>query len=191
MEVNLKHATTATRNTVAVVTLLGNTGLMNFGFAMLVPLLAIHFTGNLGFTAASIGLVLGLRQFSQQGLDLAGGVFADRFGARTSIVIGCFIRAAGFAGIGLAHTLPALLLFAVISGIGGAFFDASGTAALADVVLPEQRQQVFAASAVFSNAGQAIGPLAGVALLSLSFQLVSLAAAGCFVLIGLLTLALL
>ena len=191
MEADTKVATRSGRNSVAVVVLLGNTALMNFGFSMLVPLLAIHFTGNLGFTAASIGLVLALRQFSQQGLDLVGGVFADHFGARTSITIGCIIRAAGFAGIGTAHTLAPLLLFAVVSGIGGAFFDASGTAALADVVAPAQRQRAFAASAVLSNAGQTLGPLAGIALLGLSFQLVSLVAAGCFVVIGLLTLALL
>lgn len=191
MEANTKLATGTTRDSVALVVLLGNTGLMNFGFAMLVPLIAIHFTGSLGFTAASIGLVLALRQFSQQGLDLVGGVFADHFGARTSIVIGCFVRAAGFAGIGTARSLAPLLLFAVVSGVGGAFFDASGTAALADVVAPEQHQRVFAASSVLSNIGQAVGPLVGIALLGLSFQIVSLAAAGCFVVIGLLTLALL
>lgn len=184
-------AETASRDSVALVVLLGNTCLMNFGFAILVPLIAIHFTGSLGFTAASIGLVLALRQFSQQGLDLVGGVFADHFGARTSIAIGCFIRAAGFAGIGTARSLAPLLFFAVVSGVGGAFFDASGTAALADVVPPEQHQQVFAASSVLSNVGQALGPLVGVALLGLSFQIVSLAAAGCFVLIGLLSLTLL
>ncbi|HKV85452.1 MAG TPA: MFS transporter [Ktedonobacterales bacterium] len=191
MEAETKLATGATRDSVAVVVLLANTCLMNFGFAMLVPLLAIHFTGSLGFTAASIGLVLALRQFSQQGLDLVGGVFADHFGARTSIVIGCFVRAAGFAGIGTARSLAPLILFAVVSGVGGAFFDASGTAALADVVAPEQRQRVFAASSVLSNVGQAVGPLVGIALLGLSFQLVSLAAAGCFIVIGVLTLTLL
>ena len=191
MEAETKLAARTTRDSIAVMVLLGNTGLMNFGFAMLVPLIAIHFTGSLGFTAASIGLVLALRQFSQQGLDLVGGVFADHFGARTSIAIGCFVRAAGFAGIGTARSMAPLLFFAVVSGVGGAFFDASGTAALADVVTPEQRPQVFAASSVLSNVGQALGPLAGIALLGFSFQVVSLAAAGCFILIGLLTLALL
>ena len=191
MRAETKLAAETSRDSVALVVLLGNTCLMNFGFAMLVPLIAIHFSGSLGFTAASIGLVLAVRQFSQQGLDLVGGVFADHFGARTSIAIGCFIRAAGFAGIGTARSLAPLLLFAVVSGVGGAFFDASGTAALADVAPAEQHQQVFAASSVLSNVGQAVGPLVGVALLGLSFQLVSLAAAGCFVLIGLLSLTLL
>jgi MFS transporter, DHA1 family, multidrug resistance protein len=162
---------------------------MMFGFSILIPLLAIHFTHSLGFTAAAIGLVLAVRQVSQQGLDLVGGVFADRFGARTAIVIGCMVRAAGFLGIGFSHTLPVLMWWAIVSGIGGAFFDASGTAALADLVAPEQRQQAFAASATLGNVGQTLGPLVGVALLGVDFLVVSVAAAGCFVVVGLLTLA--
>jgi DHA1 family multidrug resistance protein-like MFS transporter len=169
------------------VVLLGNTGLMNFGFSMLIPLLALHFTGSLGFTAASIGLVLALRQIAQQGLDLVGGLIADRIGARTSIVIGCFVRAAGFLGIGMSHTLTALLVWAVVSGIGGAFFDAPGTAALADLVAPANRQRAFAASATMGNVGGTLGPLLGVALLGVDFIIVSIAAAFCFVTAGILT----
>ncbi|HEY7984539.1 MAG TPA: MFS transporter [Ktedonobacterales bacterium] len=170
-----------------VAVLLGNTLLMNFGFSMLIPLLALHFTGSLGFTAASIGLVLALRQIAQQGLDLVGGLIADRIGARTSIVIGCFVRAAGFLGVGMSHTLPALLAAAVVSGIGGAFFDAPGTAALADLVAPANRQRAFAASATMGNVGGTVGPLLGVALLGVDFLVVSIAAAVCFVAAGTLT----
>jgi DHA1 family multidrug resistance protein-like MFS transporter len=171
--------------------LLGNNLLMNFGFAMLVPLIAIHFTASLGFAAASIGLVLAVRQLSQQGLDLVGGVFGDRFGARRAIVIGCFIRSAGFLGVGAATTFTALLFFAALSGVGGAFFDASSTAALAELVEPKQRQRAYAASATLGNMGQTVGPLLGVALLGINFKVVSVAAAGIFVLVGALTFALL
>ncbi|HEV2235514.1 MAG TPA: MFS transporter [Ktedonobacterales bacterium] len=170
-----------------VAVLLGNTLLMNFGFSMLIPLLALHFTGSLGFTAASIGLVLALRQVAQQGLDLVGGLIADRIGARTSIVIGCFVRAAGFLGVGVSHTLPTLLTAAVVSGIGGAFFDAPGTAALADLVMPANRQRAFAASATMGNVGGTVGPVLGVALLGVDFMVVSIAAAVCFVAAGTLT----
>jgi DHA1 family multidrug resistance protein-like MFS transporter len=135
--------------------------------------------------------VLALRQFSQQGLDLAGGIVGDRFGARGSIAVGCFIRAAGFLGIGGAHTLLSLIGWAVASGIGGAFFDAPSSAALADLVEPDRRQRVFAASATMGNAGATLGPVLGVALLGVSFTLVSVVAAACFVLIGALVLALL
>lgn len=179
------------RPSVSVVVLLGNTGLMNFGFSMFVPLLAIHYTQHLGFAAAAIGLVLALRQFSQQGLDVIGGAFGDRFGARRAIAIGCFVRAAGFVGIGASTSLAPLLLWAIVSGLGGAFFDATSTAALADLVEPERRQRMFATSAMLANVGQATGPLVGVALLDINFMTVSVIAAACFVLVGVLTLTLL
>jgi len=89
------------RSRLGVVVLLGNTLLMNLGFFLFVPLIALHFAKGLGFTAAAIGLVLALRQVAQQGLDLFGGAFADRFGARLAMVIGCVIRATGFVGIGV------------------------------------------------------------------------------------------
>ncbi|GAC1457841.1 MAG: MFS transporter [Ktedonobacterales bacterium] len=181
----------ATRRRLGIGVLLGNTFVMNFGFAMLIPLLAIHFTRNLGFTAAAIGLVLALRQFSQQGLDLVGGIVGDRFGARTAIVAGCFVRAAGFLGIGGARSLAPLIFWAIISGIGGAFFDAPGTAALADLVEPGQRQRAYAASATMGNGGQTLGPLLGVALLAVNFEIVSIIAATCFVAAAILTFALL
>ena len=183
-----ESSASARQRSIGIAVLLTNTGLMNFGFSILIPLLAIHFTGSLGFTAASIGLVLALRQFAQQGLDVLGGMFGDRFGARTAIAIGCFVRAAGFLGIGFSHSLLPLILWAVVSGIGGAFFDASGTAALADLVQPHNRQRAFAASATAGNAGATIGPVVGVALLSVDFLIVSIAATACFVLVGLLTL---
>jgi DHA1 family multidrug resistance protein-like MFS transporter len=176
---------------VGVGVLLSGTFLMNLGFNILVPLLAIHFTANLGFTAAAIGLVLALRQFAQQSLDLFSGILGDRIGARTSIAAGCLIRAVGFLGIGYSHTLAELLWWALVAGVGGAFFDAPGTAALADLVAPEQHQRAFAASATCGNLGAAIGPLIGVALLGDGFGVVGVVAALCFAVLGLLTLALL
>jgi DHA1 family multidrug resistance protein-like MFS transporter len=171
-----------------VAVMLIDTLLMNLGFGILVPLLALHFTGSLGFTAAAIGLVLALRQFTQQGLDLVAGIVADHLGARNSIALGCFVRAIGFLGIGWSSTLGPLIFWAVVSGIGGAFFDAPGSAALADLVAPAQRQRAFSASAALGNVGATVGPLVGVALLSVSFAAVGGVAAACFGVLGIFTM---
>ena len=52
------------------------------GFFMVVPLIAVHVVDRLGWAAASIGLVLAVRQFTQQGLTTLSGVLADRLGAK-------------------------------------------------------------------------------------------------------------
>ncbi len=48
-----------------------------------------------------IGLILGLRTFSQQGMFILGGTLADRHGAKTIILAGCVVRVAGFLPAGV------------------------------------------------------------------------------------------
>ncbi|MCA1672095.1 MAG: MFS transporter, partial [Actinobacteria bacterium] len=62
---------------------------INVGFYMLMPYLASYLAGPLGLAAWTVGLVLGIRNFSQQGMFLVGGTLADRFGYKPLIVAGC------------------------------------------------------------------------------------------------------
>ncbi|HRC75727.1 MAG TPA: MFS transporter, partial [Kouleothrix sp.] len=93
------------------------------GFFMVVPLISVHFVDDLGWSAASIGLVLALRQLIQQGLTLPGGMLADRIGAKGLICVGMLIRCAGFAGMAWASSFPLLLGSAVLAAVGGALFE--------------------------------------------------------------------
>ena len=47
--------------------------------------------------AWTVGLVLGMRDLSRQGLFIIGGTLADRLGYKSDIVAGCVPRTAGFA----------------------------------------------------------------------------------------------
>jgi MFS family permease len=58
----------------------------NVGFLMVVPYLAVHLVDDLGLASGAVGLVLGLRTFSQQGLFVIGGTLTDRFGAKPVIL---------------------------------------------------------------------------------------------------------
>ena len=94
----------------------------NFGFYMLMPYLAGHLSENLGLAGWAVGLVLGIRVFSQQGLFLLGGLLGDRIGYRRAILIGCGVRCVGFAVFGFSESLTVLLLAACLSGFAGALF---------------------------------------------------------------------
>ena len=59
-------------------TLLGSQLVFNLGFYAVVPFLAGAMGTEYGLGAAAIGLVLGARTFSQQGMFLLGGMLADR-----------------------------------------------------------------------------------------------------------------
>ena len=173
-----------------VYTILLNTGMMNVGFTMLIPIISVYFTTELAMTGAAVGAVLAVRQFAQQGLMMFGGAFGDRLGHKPIICAGYLVRAVGFVGFAFSTTLPALFASAVVTALGGALFEATSKAALASLVAPEQRAKVFSLAALCGGVGLAIGPLVGVALLPIGFVWVGLGAAGCFFAAALFTLVL-
>lgn len=57
---------------------------INVGFYMLMPYLAGYLAGDLRLAVWVVGLVLGVRNFTQQGMFLIGGTLADRLGYKPS-----------------------------------------------------------------------------------------------------------
>ncbi|MET9502914.1 MFS transporter [Streptomyces sp. NPDC006622] len=164
---------------VAVRLLLVNQLGVNTGFYLLIPYLALHLGENLGMSAAVVGIVLGVRNLSQQGLFLIGGSAADRLGARGVIIAGCALRTAGFALFALGDGLPVLLAASVLSGLAGALFNPAVRAYLAQEA-GERKAEAFALFNVFATTGALIGPLLGSALLLVDFRACALTAAGIF-----------
>ena len=64
--------------------LLGSQFVFNIGFYAVVPFLALFLRDDMLLSGGLIGLILGLRTFSQQGMFIIGGTLADRYGARHS-----------------------------------------------------------------------------------------------------------
>lgn len=149
---------------------------INLGFYMLMPFLAGYLAGPLGFAAWAVGLVLGVRNFSQQGMFLIGGTLADRLGYKPLIVAGCLLRTAGFALLVFATGLPALLIASAATGFAGALFNPAVRAYLA-AESGTRRVEAFALFNIFYQAGILAGPLVGVALLTLDFRVVAATAA--------------
>nr|WP_203614215.1 MFS transporter [Streptomyces sp. SID13726] len=164
---------------VAVRLLLVNQLGVNTGFYLLVPYLAVHLTDNLGMSAAVVGIVLGVRNLSQQGLFIIGGSASDRLGARGVIIAGCALRTVGFGLFALGDGLAVLLAASVLSGLAGALFNPAVRAYLAQEA-GERRAEAFALFNVFATTGALIGPLLGSALLLVDFRTSALTAAGIF-----------
>ncbi|MFE9252241.1 MFS transporter [Streptomyces sp. NPDC007088] len=164
----------------AVRLLMANQFAINLAFYMLMPYLAAHLAGELGLAAWAVGLVLGVRNFSQQGMFLIGGTIADRFGCKVPIMAGCLLRTAGFALLGVVDSLPVLVLASAATGFAGALFNPAVRACLAAEAGQERRVEAFATFNVYYQAGMLAGPLVGLALLAADFRLVCLVAAGVF-----------
>src|SRR5215212_10993490 len=171
-----------------LMTILADTFLMWAGFFMVIPLISVHYVDGLGWAAASIGLVLAVRQFLQQGLTPLSGMVADRLGAKGLICAGLLLRALGFVAMARATTFRLLLGSMVLAAMGGGLFDSPKSAAIAALTDEADRPRFYALLGVVSGVGTALGTQLGALLLSFDFALVALTAAGCFVVTFLVTL---
>ncbi|MEU7990782.1 MFS transporter [Streptosporangium canum] len=155
--------------------LLVNQLTINTGFYMLMPYLAGHLSGTLALPAALVGLILGVRNLSQQGMFLVGGTLADRLGCKPMIVAGCGLRTVAFLLLAVADSIPALVVASALTGFAGALFNPAVRAYLAQEA-GERKIEAFAAFNAFYQLGILIGPLIGLVLNGIAFKLVCLTA---------------
>ncbi|MFD8690447.1 MDR family MFS transporter [Streptomyces sp. NPDC059651] len=145
----------------------------NTGFYAVLPYLATHLGTGLGMTGWLVGLVLGLRTFSQQGLFLVGGTLTDRYGPRPVVLTGCALRIAGFGWLAFADSTATVVGAVLLTGFAAALFSPAVESETArEAVRHEQRTGTPRAHVLarFSAAGQAgafLGPLLGSLLLLL------------------------
>ncbi|WP_030170519.1 MFS transporter [Spirillospora albida] len=158
---------------------------INLGFYMLMPYLADHLANGVGLAVWLVGLVLGVRNFAQQGLFLIGGTLADRIGYKPMIMLGCALRVVGFGVFAVSTAVPALIAASALTGFAGALFNPAARAYLAHAEAG-RRVEAFAAFNVFYQAGILIGPLIGLVLLRADFRAVCLVAAAVFAVLTLL-----
>jgi hypothetical protein len=155
---------------------------INVGFYMVVPFLATYLVDDLGYAAALVGVVLGVRTLSQQGLFLVGGTAADRLGARPVIVLGCALRVLAFGLFALVTSPVGIVAAAVLTGFAGALFNPAVRAYLSREA-GEERAGAFAVFNTAADAGAFAGPLLGAALLAVDFRLVAAVACVTFLLL--------
>lgn len=169
--------------------LIGSQFAFNVGFFMVLPYLAAHLGGALGLAGWLVGLVLGLRTFSQQGLFVVGGALTDRFGARPVVVVGCVLRVAGFVWLGFAQGTGAVIGSVLLVGFAAALFSpAVETETARQAVRHEQavgtpRTRVLALFSVAGQAGTLIGPPLGALLLLGGFRAACVVGAAVFLLV--------
>jgi DHA1 family multidrug resistance protein-like MFS transporter len=157
-------------------TLLADIFLMHAGFFLIIPLLSVHYVDGLGWAAGFIGVVLAVRQFTQQGLTMFGGALADKLGPRGLILAGLFIRALSFVLMGYAATPGMLLVASAAAAIGGALFGAPTRAAVAVLVPQDKITDAYARISLLQNLGLTVGPLIGAWLIRFDFATVGVAA---------------
>lgn len=164
----------------------------NVGFFMVLPYLSVHLSSDLGQATAVVGVVLGLRTVSQQGMFFVGGAIADRIGTKPATLTGCAVRVVGLLTLGLSPSVVGVAVGAALTGFAGALFSPAVEAALARAsadpghgTSSTTRLDAFALFNAFGQIGAFTGPLVGALLLRVDFAAVSVTGAAVFVAIGL------
>ncbi|MEW1721862.1 MFS transporter [Streptomyces sp. NPDC093109] len=161
----------------------------NVGFFAVLPFLSEHLGAALGMAGWTVGLVLGLRTFSQQGMFVVGGALTDRYGVRPVVLAGCVLRIGGFAWLGYADGTASVIGAVLLTGFAAALFSPAVESEVARQAVAREeagggpRTDVLALFTVAGQAGAFVGPLLGALLLAVDFRTVCLAGAGIFVLV--------
>lgn len=132
--------------------------LMNASHFMTVPLLAIYLANDLHLGPVELGTVMGANLVFAHALPLAAGPFADRHGAKLSMVLGLALRGFGMAGLAFYENFYLLVVSACLNGSGVAIYEAALFGAFGREARNIQ-PKVFAANNQMLNLGVVIGPM--------------------------------
>jgi MFS family permease len=94
------------------------------------------------------------------------GALVDRSGWRRCAAVAEVLRCVGFAVVVLAASLPAMMLGALLAGVGSALFSPAALASLTRIAGSERRAASLAVFGALDDAGTTIGPALGGVLLA-------------------------
>lgn len=154
--------------------------MMNMGFYALIPYLTLYLTGSLMWSMALTGVMLGVRQFSQQGMTFMGGLMADRWGCKQTMVLGLAVRSIGFMAFAVSLYPWHFFAAAIVAGLGGALFEPAIQAAFARLAPEAHRKQLFSLKNMIVNIGIIASTLMGSMLLSVDFHYLGIFAGSVF-----------
>ncbi|KVS51534.1 MFS transporter [Burkholderia ubonensis] len=131
--------------------------LVNLSVFGSLPLLAAFLDSERHLDAGAVASVLTVNLLSSRLLPLVLGASTDRFNSRMLTALGLMCRAAGFAGLAQASSLPGLLAWACVSGLGAALYETTAYA-IFGALDAAVRPKVFALNNFALNLGALIGP---------------------------------
>ena len=153
------------------------------GFFLIIPLVAVHYVDDLGWAAGTVGIVLAVRQFTQQSLTTVFGMVSDKIGPKPLICTGMIIRSGGFFALAWSDSFVTVLFSLLLAGLGGSMFEAPKSAALAAFSNPEDRRRLFSKIGVISGIGTTVGTQIGALLIPYDFSVVCLVGAMAYIVI--------
>lgn len=133
--------------------------------------LSLYLTGPRGLSTSLAGLVVGAYGVGGVAGVLLGGVLADRWGRRPTLLLSHFGSAAIMAALGLSRPVPLIAACAALLGVAASMAGPAFVAAIVDVVPERDRTRAFNLQFWAFNLGLAAASLLAGALARVSFGL--------------------
>ncbi|WP_255948718.1 MFS transporter [Streptomyces odontomachi] len=130
------------------------------GTGLFLPFSVLYFTATTDLTLGRVGLALSIAALIRIPATPASGMFCDRFGARTTVIVSNVTQAIGFLNYLLVDSSFAhLLVAAIVVQVGNSAFWVAYPALVHDVAEGKQQESWFALITTLRHAGLGVGAL--------------------------------
>ncbi len=130
------------------------------GFGLITPVLP-SYARSFGLGAADIGLVIGIYGFARFIANVPAGMLSERRGRRQVLVLGTAITSIASALIATADSLPQLLAYRLLAGLGAATVITAGQIMVGDLATPTNRGRMMSMYQGVFLLGVGLGPTPG------------------------------
>jgi len=151
---------TPQRLSTAIIALMATVAIANLGNTIVSPLIP-QIRDNFESTAAEVGLVASGFALGRLLMDIPAGYLADRYSVTRLFAVGILLTGMASAAAGFSASLPQLVLFRIVMGIGCALMSTVAIVLLVDVAGPQRRGEILAYYTTVLLFSQAISPLIG------------------------------
>ena len=136
------------------------TFLLRLGSGLLLPILPLY-AKSFDISYGLVGLVLAAEGIGHLVGDLPAAIVLNRIGRKSAMLLGVLTVALSGAGLFFAPTIFMVFLLRFVGGIGGALWDISRYAYLADTTAVHQRGRALSVFGGISRIGTFLGPVIG------------------------------
>jgi MFS family permease len=137
--------------------------LLAFCRGLLIPILPLY-AASFGVSYGLIGLAVAAEGVGTLFGDLPAGILLGRMGQKRAMLAGITCIALSMLAMGWAQSFPQLVLFGLVSGAGGALWNISRHAYIADVTPLHRRGRAIAVFGGINRIGVFAGPVVGGAI---------------------------
>ncbi len=162
--------------------------LLAFAAGMLIPVLPIY-ARSFGISYGLVGLVLAAQGFGNLMSDIPSGMLMGRLGQKWSMLIGLGVLALSMIAMGLSNTVPELILFGFIGGVGMSLWNISRHAYMTDTIPLHMRGRATATFGGINRIGIFAAPAVGGIVASMWGMRVPIILNGVFTMMALLVVA--